>query len=154
MADHTYRVDVEWTGNTGEGTSSYRSYDRDHRISIEGKPDLLGSSDPAYRGDTSRHNPEDLLVAALSGCHLLWYLHECSTAGAVVVSYRDEAEGTMITDREGGRFSEVVLRPTVVVADASMIPAATAAHDRAHAKCFIARSVNFPVRHEPTVTAG
>ncbi|WP_052664523.1 OsmC family protein [Nitriliruptor alkaliphilus] len=153
MADHTYRVHVEWTGNTGEGTASYRSYGRDHRIAIEGKPDLLASSDPSFRGDPSRHNPEDLLVAALSGCHLLWYLHECSTAGAVVVSYRDEAVGTMVTDRDGGRFSEVVLRPVVEVTDESMIPAAIEAHERAHAQCFIANSVNFPVRHEPTVTS-
>lgn len=151
MADHHYEVAVEWTGNEGEGTRDYRAYSRDHRVVIDGKPDLLSSSDPAFRGDPARHNPEDLLVAAVAGCHLLWYLHLCATNGVVVTAYRDDATGTMVTGREGGVFTEVVLHPHVEVTDASMVEKATALHVDAHAQCFIARSVNFPVRHEPTV---
>ena len=121
-------------------------------IEIEGKPDLLASSDKPFRGDPTRWNPEDLLLAALSECHLLSYLHACVQAGVVVVGYRDEATGVMVEDgRGGGAFREVVLRPHVIVADASMVDAATAAHAQAHEWCFIANSVNFPVRHEPTI---
>ncbi|MBW3657701.1 MAG: OsmC family protein [Actinobacteria bacterium] len=152
MAEHRYAVALVWTGNTGAGTADTRSYTRAHRLSADGKPDLLGSSDPAFRGDPERWNPEDLLVAALSGCHMLWYLHLCADAGVVVTAYRDDAAGTMVDHREGGEFTEVVLRPAVEVADAGMVDTATRLHADAHARCFVARSVNFPVRHEPTVT--
>jgi organic hydroperoxide reductase OsmC/OhrA len=116
---------------------------------------ILGSSDPAFRGEAARWNPELELLAALSQCHLLSYLHVCATAGVVVTGYVDDAEGTMAEDSDGGgRFTEAVLRPRVTVATADMIESATALHEEASAKCFIANSVNFPVRHEPTVTAG
>ncbi len=152
FGEHSYRVSAEWTGNRGSGTSGYRDYGRDVTIAIEGKPALLASSDKPFRGDPSRWNPEDLLVAALSECHLLSYLHACVQAGVVVVAYRDEASGLMVEDgRGGGAFREVVLRPHVTVAEASMTDAATAAHDQAHEWCFIASSVSFPVRHEPTI---
>lgn len=150
--EHSYAISVEWTGNLGEGTSSYRSYSRDHRVHTEGKPSLLASSDPRFRGDAQRYNPEELLVAALSGCHMLWYLHLCANEGIRVVSYTDQAEGRMTVRDEGGQFLEAVLRPQVVVADRSMVLAATALHERAHRACYIASSVSFPVRHEPTVS--
>ncbi|MFT4052285.1 MAG: OsmC family protein [Microbacterium sp.] len=151
---HDYRLHSEWTGNRGTGTSGYRDYDRSVTIRVTGKPELRASSDKPFRGDPTRWNPEDLLVAALSECHLLSYLHACVGAGVVVVSYEDEATGVMVEDgRGGGAFAEVVLRPRVVVAEASMISAAEAAHAQARAWCFIANSVNFPVRHEPIVTA-
>lgn len=154
FGEHRYSVRTEWTGDRGTGTSGYRDYDRSVTIRIDGKPELLASSDKPFRGDPSRWNPEDLLLAALSECHLLSYLHACVTAGVVVVSYTDEASGLMVEDgRGGGAFQEVVLRPRVTVADASMLAAARAAHDQAHAWCFIANSVNFPVRHEPVVDA-
>jgi organic hydroperoxide reductase OsmC/OhrA len=152
--EHHYRLRADWTGNRGTGTSGYRDYDRDVRLSVEGKPDILGSSDKPFRGDPARWNPEDMLLAALSECHLLSYLHACVTAGVVVVSYQDDATGTMIEDGAGsGRFADVLLRPRVVVADESMLEAARAAHKQAHEWCFIANSVNFPVRHEAVVTA-
>jgi organic hydroperoxide reductase OsmC/OhrA len=152
LGDHRYTVHTEWTGDRGEGTSGYRSYDRAVTLRIDGKPDLLASSDKPFRGDPTRWNPEDLLVAALSECHLLAYLHACVQAGVVVVGYEDEATGLMVEDgRGGGSFREVVLHPRVVVADAAMTDAATAAHEQAHEWCFIASSVNFPVRVEPTV---
>jgi organic hydroperoxide reductase OsmC/OhrA len=120
---------------------------------VNGKPELLASADKPFRGDPERWNPEDMLVASLSECHLLSYLHACVKAGVVVVSYRDRATGLMTEDGHGGgAFTEVVLRPEVVVADASMIEAAERAHAQAHEWCFIANSVNFPVRHEATVT--
>lgn len=153
--EHRYQVAVEWTGNRGEGTASYRGYGRDHSIRIEGKPELAGSSDPAFRGDPARHNPEDLFVASLSTCHMLWYLHLCSEAGVVVTGYRDRAEGVMETGADGGgRFRSVTLRPEVTIAPGSDADKARALHKPANARCFIANSVNCPVGHEPTVTVG
>jgi organic hydroperoxide reductase OsmC/OhrA len=152
MGEHRYTLQARWTGDRGTGTSGYRDYDRAVTLSIPGKPDLAVSSDKPFRGDPAKWNPEDLLLGALSECHLLSYLHACVQAGVVVVAYEDAATGTMVEDgRGGGAFTEVVLRPTVVVADASMTEAATAAHAQAHTWCFIANSVNFPVRHEPTI---
>ncbi len=149
MTTHRYHVDVEWTGNVGTGTDGYRNYRRDHAIRITGKPELAGSADPTFRGDASKHNPEDMLVSALSTCHMLSYLHMATVAGVVVIPYRDAAEGTMVTDGEGGRFADVVLRPTVTISADSDASKAQAAHDEAHHACFIANSVNFPVRCEP-----
>jgi organic hydroperoxide reductase OsmC/OhrA len=152
LGEHSYLLTTTWTGDRGTGTSGYRDYDRSATLDIVGKPSVNASSDKPFRGDPAKWNPEDLLLAALSQCHLLSYLHACVGAGVVVVGYRDDASGTMVEDgRGGGAFREVVLRPHVVVADESMTDAATAAHEQAHAWCFIANSVNFPVRHEPTI---
>ena len=149
---HSFGVGVRWTGNTGEGTSEYTSYERAHEISAEGKPSIQGSSDPAFRGDRSRYNPEELLVASLSACHMLWFLHLCADAHLVVTSYVDRAEGTMrLTDDGGGRFEQVTLRPAVTVSGACDPELARALHARAHHLCFIANSVNFEVRTEPTL---
>jgi organic hydroperoxide reductase OsmC/OhrA len=151
--EHHYAVTTEWTGNTGTGTQSYRSYERNHEISIENKATILGSSDPAFRGDKNKHNPEDLLLASLSACHMLWFLHFCSEAEVIVTAYTDHAVGTMAETSNGsGHFTEVILRPQVVVTHASMIDTANALHTKAHQYCFIANSVNFPVRHEPVCT--
>lgn len=150
--EHRYRVRLDWTGNAGTGTSSYRAYRRDHVLSVEGKPALKGSSDPSFRGDPARWNPEELLVASLSACHQLWYLHLCAAAGIVVTAYADHAEGVMIEAADGaGQFSGVVLRPEVTVAAGADAERARALHHEANAMCFIARSVNFPVTHEPVV---
>jgi len=152
---HHYSVVVEWTGNTGTGTSGYRSYERRHEISAgAAKPAIPGSSDPAFRGDAARWNPEELLVASLSACHKLWYLHLCAEAGIVVLTYRDQAEGVMEELADGsGCFRRVILRPRVTVAGGSDLVKARELHDAAHGKCFIARSVNFPVEHEVEITA-
>lgn len=150
---HRYEVDVRWTGNLGAGTASYRGYDRSHDIASDGKPTISGSSDPAFRGDPTRWNPEDLLVASLAACHKLWFLGLCAQAGIVVLSYEDAAEGVMIEEPDGaGQFQSVTLRPRVTISSASDAQRAQDLHLQAHAMCFIARSVNFPVRHEPTVT--
>jgi organic hydroperoxide reductase OsmC/OhrA len=149
---HSYQTRVEWTGNLGQGTTDYRAYSRDHVVSAPGRPELAGSSDPAFRGDATRYNPEDLLVASLSSCHMLWYLHLCSAAGIVVLAYRDEAEGTMVEDEGGGgRFTAAVLRPAVTLAPGTDVTRALALHEEAHRLCFIANSVNFPVSIEPRV---
>lgn len=148
---HRYHVEVEWTGNRGTGTDGYRNYGREHVIRVEGKPDIAGSSDPVFRGDAAKHNPEDMLVAALSTCHMLAYLHVATLAGVVVTAYADEAEGTLLIDGNGGHFTEVVLRPTVTIKPASDPAKAEAAHEDAHHACFIASSVNFPVRCEPRI---
>ncbi|GAA4450045.1 OsmC family protein [Phytohabitans houttuyneae] len=150
---HTYEVAVRWTGNRGTGTSGYRDYGRDHDVETDGRPGIEGSSDPAFRGDKSRWNPELLLVAALSECHLLSYLHHCAVSGVVVTGYTDAALGTMEQEGNGGRFTEVVLRPRITVASPDMVEAAVRLHEDAHRDCFIASSVNFPVRHEPDVQA-
>lgn len=152
LGEHRYAVRAEWTGDRGTGTSGYRDYDRSVTLEVSGKPALLASSDKPFRGDPARWNPEDLLLSALAECHLLAYLHACVTAGVVVVGYTDDATAVMREDgRGGGAFVEAVLRPRVVVAEASMVDAATTAHAQANAWCFIANSVNFPVRHEPTI---
>jgi len=148
---HHYRVSVEWTGNRGSGTEGYRHYGREHVIRIDGKPELAGSADPAFHGDAARHNPEDMLVAALSSCHMLSYLHMATVAGVVVTAYTDAAEGTMTTAGDGGRFAEVVLHPIVTISASSDPTRAAAAHETAHHACFIANSVNFPVRCEPRI---
>jgi organic hydroperoxide reductase OsmC/OhrA len=156
MADgkhHHYTVEVRWTGNLGEGTKSYRSYARTHEITSGRKPMIPGSSDPAFRGDDDRWNPEDLMVAAVSACHKLWYLHLCAVAGVNVVAYVDRAEGVMAEDdKRGGYFTGVTLKPEIVITADSDLTKAAALHHDAHEKCFIANSVNFPIKCEPTIT--
>lgn len=151
---HHYKIDLTWTGNTGEGTKTYRGYERSHTIAAPGKPVIEGSSDPAFRGDASRYNPEELLVAALSACHMLSYLHVCAVAGIVVVDYKDEATGTMVeTKNGGGHFTEVTLHPVVTITDAARIDEASHLHHKAGELCFIAASCNFPVHHAPVCLA-
>ncbi len=148
---YSFRVELRWTGNRGVGTRDYRAYGREHEIRGEAKPVLLGSSDPAFRGDRTRYSPEELLVASLSACHMLWYLHLCADRGIVVSEYRDDPTGRMETGPDGaGRFIEVTLRPAVRLA-AGDAGEALALHTAAHSKCYIASSVNFPVRHEPRI---
>lgn len=147
---HAYSIHMRWTGNTGQGTRDYRGYERAHEYSVEGKPIVLGSSDPAFRGDRTRYNPEELLVMSLSSCHMLWYLHLCADNKIVVDAYEDDPVGTMVeTEDTGGHFVDVVLRPTVTLAPGSDVTRAESLHERAHHLCFIANSVNFPVRCEP-----
>lgn len=151
---HHYNATIRWTGNNGTGTDHYKNYERSHQIIVENKSDILGSSDPAFRGDKTKHNPEDLLVASLSACHMLWYLHLCSEAGVIVIDYTDNATGVMIETPNGsGRFTEVVLNPIVIVTEYSMVEKANELHKKAHELCFIANSVNFPVKHYPTAMA-
>ena len=148
---HAYLAHLDWTGNKGVGTVRYDGYGRDFHLSVDGKQGIDGSADPAFRGDATKHNPEDMLVTALSTCHMLSYLHMATVAGVVVTAYADAAEGTMATEGDGGRFVEVVLRPTVTITAASDPAKAEAAHEAAHHACFIANSVNFPVRCEPRI---
>jgi organic hydroperoxide reductase OsmC/OhrA len=148
---HHYRLSATWAGNLGPGTTGYREYGRDVTLSAEGKPDLLASADKPFRGDPARWNPEELLVASLSECHLLSFLHVAVTRGVVVTGYRDEATGTMEQRGIGGRFTEVVLHPQVQVAEPEDVPLLPQLHEEAHAACFVASSVNFPVRVEPVV---
>ena len=147
---HRYTLTLDWTRNRGSGTSSYRDYDRSHSLSAAGKPPISGSSDPAFRGDASAWNPEELLLASLSACHQLWFLHLAAEAGVIVTAYRDQPEGEMVESADGGgQFSRVTLRPSVTV-DGQVDPERLAAlHHRSHELCFIARSVNFPVLCEP-----
>lgn len=149
---HTYKSNIIWTGNTGSGTANYASYERSHTISVENKTDILASSDPGFRGDPTKYNPEELFLASLSSCHMLWYLHLCSVAEILVESYEDTAVGVMEeTDNGSGKFIEVILYPIVTVSDTSMIEKAIALHHEANTMCFIANSCNFEVKHEPLV---
>ena len=144
---HVYAVTIRWTGNTGQGTVDYRGFARSHEISAAGKAVVYGSSDPAFRGDAARWNPEELLVASLAACHKLWYLHLCAEAGVVVTAYVDDAVGVMEESVDGGgQFVEVLLKPRVSLAPGGDAAKALSLHHAAHSKCFIARSVNFPVR--------
>ena len=152
MKDHRYKVSVTWTGNTGEGTKTYRGYRRDHIISATGKPDIPGSSDPAFRGDATRYNPEDLLVASASTCHMLWYLHLCAVNGITVLDYLDSAEGTMQEYENGsGKFVSATLRPKITIAADSDAEKARELHHEAHKLCFVANSLNFPIEVEAEI---
>lgn len=154
MKSHKYKATIKWTGNKGQGTSGYRNYDRSHTISIGNKIDLLGSSDAAFRGDSSKHNPEDLLLSSLSACHMLWYLHLCAEAGVVVTDYKDDATGIMSERENGsGRFIQVTLHPHVTVMNAEMKDKAMQLHHEANEFCFIANSVNFPINHQPIIVS-
>jgi organic hydroperoxide reductase OsmC/OhrA len=149
MGLHHYKTTTVWTGNLGSGTSGYEAYSRNHDLTAEGKATVIaGSSDAAFRGDPTRHTPEEMLIESLSACHMLWFLHLCADAGIVVTEYTDSAEGTM-----GTEFLRVTLHPRAVIADAARIPDVEALHQRAHEVCYIARSVNFPVVVEPETTA-
>ncbi len=145
---HSYETTLSWTGNLGSGTSFYNSYKRDYVVSAGDKPVIEGSSDPAFRGDPHRYNPEELLVAALSSCHMLWFLHLCAVSNVVVTAYEDKASGIMNENADGsGSFSEVVLHPVVSVSGEINAVQLDALHKEANQKCFIANSCNFPVRH-------
>jgi organic hydroperoxide reductase OsmC/OhrA len=149
---HHYQIRLEWTGDRGTGTSGYRAYGRDHIIESPDKPSIAGSADPQFRGDPARWNPEELLVASLAACHQLWYLHLCANAGVVVTAYADTATGVMRETADGGgQFDGVVLTPEVRISASSDPELATQLHQRAHAMCFIARSVAFPVACEPRI---
>lgn len=155
MKHHQYQSTVSWTGNRGEGTSGYKNYERSHDISIAGKPVIHGTSDPAFRGDPSKHTPEDFLVCSLSTCHMLWYLHLCAVNGVTVVEYVDHAVGVMEENTDGsGQFIGVTLSPIVTVTSREMADKANALHHDANRMCFIARSVNFAVHHKPQIVIG
>jgi organic hydroperoxide reductase OsmC/OhrA len=150
--EHVYEPAVRWTGNAGAGTPAAGAYARSHEIEVAGKPSIAGSSDPAFRGDRARWNPEELLVSSLSACHMLWYLHLCADAGVNVVAYEDRARGVMVENADGsGTFTRVVLRPHATITPSSDRDVAVAVHERAHRRCFIASSVRFPVVVEPTL---
>ncbi len=152
--EHHYSSRLAWEGNLGTGTATYQGYSRRWRLSIDGKPDIVGTADKTYRGDPGGHNPEDLLVAALSSCHMLSYLALCARNGISVLGYSDEATGVMTTTPDGGgHFVSVILRPVVEIAPGGTAETARLLHEEAHATCFIASSVNFPVKVEPLVTA-
>lgn len=150
MVTHSYELTLTWTGNTGDGTATYRSYARASETTADGPPILPGSSDPAFRGDRSRWNPEQLLVASVAQCHMLWYLHLCAVNQVVVTAYTDTPTGVMAETADGGgHFTSVILRPQVTVTDPSMTSRAAALHEEAHKLCFVANSVNFPITVEP-----
>lgn len=143
---HNYPVKITWTGNQGEGTINYTTYKRDHTISVKGKAVMHCSADTVFRGDGTKYNPEDFLVSSIATCHMLWYLHLCADAGVIVLEYSDEATGTLeLSDTAPGRFTQVTLQPQVVVAEAGMIDLAISLHNKAHEKCFISNSCNFPI---------
>jgi organic hydroperoxide reductase OsmC/OhrA len=155
MTAHAYEVGIDWTGNDGEGTKSYKSYRRDYTIGAGNKPQIPGSSDPSFRGDPSRYNPEELLVASLSACHMLWYLHLCSVNRVTVVEYCDAAVGVMQENGDGsGEFVGVVLKPAVRISPGDDRAKALDLHHEAHRLCFIARSVKFAVEVEAEVVGG
>jgi organic hydroperoxide reductase OsmC/OhrA len=149
--EHHYAAKLTWTGAAKGPVRGYAGYSREYSVAIAGKPALKGSADPTFRGDPALHNPEDLLVASLSACHMLTYLAECARAKIEVVSYEDESSGTMVLEGGGGRFTAVILRPRVRIAPGGDLAKARALHADAHKMCFIANSVNFPVRNEPEV---
>lgn len=149
MSTHQYELQLHWTGNNGEGTSHYRAYDRNHIVKFPNKPDLLASADPTFRGDPTKYNPEELLLAALSGCHMMSFLHVCVNAGVIVTAYEDRATGSMVVNSNGsGRFTEVILNPIVTVAETSMMINLDELHTKANKLCFIANSCNFPILHK------
>jgi len=151
---HHYKTTIEWTGNKGSGTSAYTAYERSHTIRTENKADIAASSDKNYRGDATKHNPEDLFLSSLASCHMLWYLHLCADNKIIVESYTDEASGTMTTEANGsGRFTEVVLAPAITIQNADKTDLAYQLHHKAHEMCFLANSVNFDIVIQPKIKA-
>jgi organic hydroperoxide reductase OsmC/OhrA len=149
---HKFNTKVEWEGNTGHGTLNYKAYKRNYTILVKNKPKIEGSSDPVFLGDGAKYNPEELFIASVSSCHMLWYLHLCADSGVIVTDYADESEGNMLEEASGsGRFTEIVLHPMVTVKEKGMIAKAIELHDKAGQMCFIANSCNFPIRHKPLV---
>ncbi len=149
---HLYQLTIKWTGNIGTGTSAYRDYERSHSIKVDNKADILASSDPNFRGDKTKHNPEELFLASISSCHMLWYLHLCAEAGIIVTDYFDSATGIMMeTPDGGGKFTEVTLNPVVTITDISKKELAEQLHHKANSLCFIANSLNFSVQHNPEI---
>jgi organic hydroperoxide reductase OsmC/OhrA len=154
MNSHQYALTCRWTGDRGEGTQSYRAYARDHRIEIDGKPVIEGSSDPAFLGAAERLNPEDLLLASISACHMLWYLHLCAANKLVLRDYVDAASAVMEEAGDGGAFTEAVLQPRCRFDGPVDEALAARLHHDAHERCYIANSVNFPIRVEPVIENG
>lgn len=149
---HEYVARLIWDGNLGQGTASYAGYGRQYRVLMAGKPDLAGTADPTFRGEAHKHNPEDLFLAAISGCHMLSYLALCARKGVRVLAYEDEAYGRMVVDAKGGgKFEEVSLRPRVTIEGEEHVALAEQLHETAHEECFIANSCSVPIRHEPTI---
>ena len=152
MPEHSYQTLLQWTGNKGQGSKNYRAYDRAYKIEVKGKPVIFGLSDPSFRGDRTKHNPEELLVASVSSCHMLWYLHLCSEAKVIVVEYKDRAVGKMSETPDGsGKFTEVILQPEVTITAERDLERAKQLHHEAHKFCFIANSVNFPILCQPLI---
>jgi organic hydroperoxide reductase OsmC/OhrA len=153
--EHHYSMSTRWTGNLGAGTSGYTAYSRDHELSAPAKlAPIPGSSDPLFRGEPSRYNPEELMLGALSACHMLWVLHLCADAGIVVTGYRDDCQGVMREHPDGsGEFTRVELRPRMTLADGARREEAAALHRQAHAVCALARSVNFEVACFPEISS-
>lgn len=155
MKKHKYQTNITWTGNQGVGTKQYNAYTRDYTVAIENKADVLGSSDPAFLGNKNKHNPEDLLVASISSCHMLWFLHLASTNGIVVIEYTDTASGVMVEKEDGsGYFESVILNPVVTITDSSRIEETNDLHRLANKYCFIANSLTFQVQHKPICIVG
>ncbi|WKK78095.2 OsmC family protein [Marivirga salinae] len=152
MKSYHYQSLIKWTGNIGKGTNSYSSYERSYDIIIKNKPILKGSADPAFRGNADLHNPEDLFLASISSCHMLWYLHLCSVNKITVIDYHDKATAKMEETAKGkGHFIEAILRPEVVILEKDKIELAESLHQKANEFCFIANSCNFPIHHNPTI---
>lgn len=147
---NNYQIFLQWTGNKGSGTFDYRAYDRSYTLQAEGKSIIEGSSDPQFRGDKEKYNPEEMLLSAVASCHMLWFLHLCADDGIIVTEYTDTPTGTMTEDNGKGKFSEITLHPKVVVSEPHMIPKAQALHAKANTYCFIANSLNFKVQHQDT----
>lgn len=152
MKQHNYNTTIEWTGNTGNGTENYKSYQRSYTIAIENKAIINGSSDPAFLGDKTKHNPEEFLLASISSCHMLWYLHLCAYEKIIVTSYIDSATAIMQEYENGsGKFTEVMLNPAVTITEQSKVELAKRLHQKANSMCFIANSLNFKINHNPTI---
>jgi organic hydroperoxide reductase OsmC/OhrA len=147
---HNYKLATKWTGNQGTGTSNYKDFVRSYNIQIENKADILGSSDPEFRGDKTKHNPEELLLASVSSCHMLWYLHFCAENKIIVTDYVDNATAILEETEDGnGKFSSITLNPSITITEKSMVELATELHKKANEFCFVANSLNLKVDHKP-----
>lgn len=155
LRDHQFQTLITWTGNLGSGTMDYRSYERDFILNVSGKPELSGSSSSTFLGDDTAYNPEDMLLASVSSCHMLWYLHLCADRGVVVLEYKDRAQAVLSEQPDGsGRFTQIILNPEVVISADGDIDLANDLHQEANKMCFIANSLNCPVTHRPHCTNG
>ena len=145
---HLFKAKLNWNSIPKEVITNTKRYTKTHQIAIDGKEILNVSAAKAFKGDPNLYNPEDLLLSSVVSCHMMSYLYVCSQNDITVVSYQDNAEGTLeVLENGSGRFVEIRLNPSVIIKEKEKIAQALSLHTKASELCFIANSCNFPILH-------
>lgn len=150
-SNHIFKATLNWKPKEGENTQNPRNYTRDHEVKITDKKLLQLSAAKSFRGDTNLLNPEDLLLSAITSCHMMSYLYVCSQNQVEILSYSDNSEGILEVVGDGGSFERVDLNPVVTIKNPKDIELAKELHTKANELCFIANSCNFPIHHKAKI---